>query len=189
STAPPARRGRAGPWLAVAGLTAAAVAAAAGVSWWLAGRPHAATVHSSRPELADGGPFVDAELHFRFDPPAEWHMQARSAGAPIAPGAERPVVKYKRLTPGAGAASLEVTLVDAAADERLTALLARRKPPEAGWTVTAKPEELVVNGAPAARIVWGGSYGPGAERDWSCEQMAIRRGRQVFVLAGTFRSG
>src|SRR5947209_16834132 len=54
-----------------------------------------------RPLLEAPGPeFRDDQVGLRFDPPVNWSMQSRATAPPEEEGAERTLVKYKRLIAG-----------------------------------------------------------------------------------------
>ena len=133
--------------------------------------------------------FTDRQVGIQFTPPGNWSMQTRSTASPHEHTSERTVVKFKRLIPGFQVAWLKVSVADVAGDESPAALLQKRKPPESDWHV-AKPVEdgLKVGGLPAARVTFAGPFDPDhqGERDFSCEMTAVRRGPNVFYLAGTF---
>ena len=182
-------KSRTKPWIAVVCLTGTAIVAATGISWWLASRPRAPMATPGRPLLQnDDELFTDTQLKVQFTPPGNWSMQARSTEPRGAHMPERTVVKFKRLIPGLDVAWIRVSAIDAKADQSLTEFLSTRRPPEPGWKVMAKAEELTVRGLPAARMVWGGQLDPDQKgvRDFSCEQTAVRRDKQIFLFAGTY---
>src|SRR5262245_50894563 len=182
-------KGKASPWVAVVGLTFGAVVVAAGISWWLATQPRAPLATPGRPLLHhDDDLFTDTQLKIQFTPPGNWSMQARSTEPRGAHMPERTVVKFKRLIPGLDVAWIRLSAIDSKEDQPLSEFLSKRKPPEPGWKVTAKVEEITLKGLPAARIVWAGQLDPDQKgvRDFSCEQTAVRRDRQIFLFAGTY---
>jgi hypothetical protein len=179
----------------LAGTAATAVILAAGLA-----AIYCYTPDVRRPGYVEGAPllepgdkpFVDTQVGLRFQPPSDWGMQVRSLEAPGTHSAERRIVKYKRLVRGPNVAWLRVIVSDAVGDPTPAEVLKKRKPPEAGWTVTKEVEEgLKIGGRPAARITFGGELDPDLKgpRQCSCEVVAIRRGSQSFVFAGTFTAG
>ncbi len=143
--------------------------------------------------LLEGGdkPFVDTQVGLRFTPPSDWAMQVRSLEAPGQHSADRRIVKYKRLVKGPKVAWLRVIVSDADGNPTPAEVLRKRKPPESGWNVTKEMEEgLTIGGRPAARLTYGGEMDPDSlgPRQCSCEVVAIRRGAQSFIFAGTFNA-
>jgi len=188
-------------WKRVAtGVGLAAVVLAAGLGALLAFTPRAKfpTPIPGRPLLEQGNifddrdeVFTDAQLSVRFNPPANWSMQARSTESPTTHRPERTVVKYKRLIPGLQVAWLKLSVADTPGDESPAELLKKRRPPEADWRVTKPVEDgLTVGGRPAARITFGGPLDADdkGEKDYTCEVVAVRHGKQAFYFAGTYQT-
>ena len=183
------QRHKTGRWLALVALVGGAIVIAGGFSWWLGGRPRKPVATPGRPLLQnDDELFTDSQLQVQFTPPGNWSMQARSTEAPNTHKAERTVVKFKRLIPGLDVAWIKLSAIDTPADQSPVDFLSHRSPPEPGWAVTKKLEELTLKGLPAARITWSGPFDPDQQgvRNFSCEQTAVRRDKQLFVFSGTY---
>jgi len=180
-----------GRWLGLIGLIGVAIIVAGGVSWWLGGRPRKPVPTPGRPLLQnDDVLFTDERLQVQFTPPGNWTMQARSTEAPNTHKSERTVVKFKRLIGGLDVAWIKLSAIDAPADTSLPDFLTHRPPPEPGWAAKGKAEELTLKGLPAARITWSGPFDPDQQgiRNFTCEQTAVRRDKQIFLFSGTYLS-
>lgn len=180
---------KAGRWLGLVSLIGVALVVAGGISWWLGGRPRKPVATPGRPLLQnDEELFTDHQLQVQFEPPGNWSMQARSTEAPNTHKSERTIVKFKRLIAGLDVAWIKLSAIDARPDQSPADFLAHRSPPEPGWTVSKKVEEMTLKGLPAARIAWSGPFDPDQEgiRNFSCEQTAVRRDKQMFVFSGTY---
>lgn len=147
---------------------------------------------AGRPLLASDPVFVDEQLGWRFTPPSDWAMQARSVDSPDNPRPERMIVKYKQFVPGQPAAWLRISV--AANDKGKTASdwLRDRKPPESTWKRTKEIEgDLLVGQLPAARITFVGPFdtdGRG-QREYTCETTTVVAKKRVYFFAGYFPTG
>jgi hypothetical protein len=179
----------AGRLLGLVGLIGVAIVVAGGLSWWLGGGPRKPVPTPGRPLLQnDDELFTDSHLQVQFTPPGNWSMQARSTEAPNTHKAERTVVKFKRLIGGLDVAWIKLSAIDVTTDQSPADYLTHRSPPEPGWAVKGKVEELTLKGLPAARITWSGPFDPDqlGIRNFSCEQTAVRRDKQILLFSGTY---
>jgi hypothetical protein len=175
----------------VAAVFAVAVIAAMGcvLLYALMPRPKRFNYDHDRPLLRDAEAlFKDPQTDLQFVPPQDWSMQARSFDAPKH-RPERMLVKYKRVKADQPEAWLRVRVFDAPEDQSPGEFLRRRKAPEEGMKPAKEVEEkLQVAGQPAARVMYAGPFDPDGSgaHDFTCEIIALRRGEQFFVFAGTY---
>lgn len=142
-----------------------------------------------QPLLRDAEPlFQDALTGLQLVPPQDWSMQARSIEAPKH-RPDRLLVKYKRVKADQPEAWLRIRVVDAPGDQSPGEFLRRRKAPEEDFKKTKEVDDkLKIAGQPAARITYAGPFDPDGSgaHDCTCEIIALRRGGQFFMFAGTY---
>lgn len=94
---------------------------------------------------------------------------------------ERLLVRYDRLSVDQHAwMRLSVaTILEAMTLEQCL----RSRKPGTDWQPAAEVEALQISGKSAARIVW---KGPWMKQDFLCENVAVRRGGEVYFLTASF---
>jgi hypothetical protein len=176
-----ARRSRLQRWAGIGGGLAILLAAAILVA--LFSQQNEPVAKAGAPLLQTGDSvFHDAATKFGMVPPGNWSMQMRALPASDEHDGERPLVKYKRLLHGWSPAWVKVSVADVAASTSLGSLLVKRSPGD-NWGQASAVEELTVAGHPAARITFAGQWD---KKDYVRDIVAVRRGEQVFYIAGTF---
>jgi hypothetical protein len=146
-------------------------------------------------------PVYQDEQGFRLVPPPGWSERARPAigaggvrkkadlplpplGVPGAESEERLLVRYDRLTAGR-LAWLLVTTADIPESVALDSILAGRAP-RPDWRREGNVETREVAGRPAARLAFTGRWDG---KDYLCEIVAVRKGKQVNFIAASFPAG
>jgi hypothetical protein len=136
---------------------------------------------------------------FHFTPPPAWVERARDDGLPGKSARKQPdlplprldgsggavqerlLVRYDRLTAGR-LAWIRVTIAGLPAAISLKDCVSTRFPGP-NWKRETEPEDLELNGRPAARIAFAGKW---SNQDFINETVAVRQGEQVYLITASF---
>jgi hypothetical protein len=122
------------------------------------------------------------------DRPAVLSQTHRKANVPLPPldtaHHERVLVRYDRLTK-AEHAWLRLSVATVPATLTLERYLATRAP-RPDWKREGDVETLEVNGKPATRAAWMGSW---LKQEYLCETVAVRRGEEVYLFTASVPAG
>lgn len=135
------------------------------------------------PALIQGEPvYHNKQEGFRFMPPPNWHLHARSELPPGKFEVERFLVEYRRLS-GPKVASLDVSMVDLSPSTTVESYLAEHGPGRESWQPAGKPETIDLGGKSGLRVSFKGQRGPDA---FIKEIVAVRKGDRAYFFSGVY---
>ena len=130
--------------------------------------------------LARGEAFRDDYERFRFIPPPDWSLQAKSMPAPGKEKDDRILAKFKNLVQDTTTSWMTVRVCNLPPNLTLAECLAKKAPGE-DWKQISATQEFDLHGVPAARAIYGGKFD---KYDFVRETVAVRKRDRTYLISG-----